>query len=105
MGLIPPAKRLVKSAHDMSYDFSQAIPCSPEDKPATAFREPHRNELAGTVDRGSQERLVQFSESNEPWQPVPRWADFLISFGFNWGETEPNARRISVISMPCESAA
>ena len=102
--LIPSAKRLVKSSRDMNYG-SQAILCSPEDKPATAFSESHLNELTAAVERGSQERLVQFSESNEPWQAVPRWADFLISFGFNWGDTELNTRRISLISMPCESAA
>jgi hypothetical protein len=104
IGLIPSAKRLDKSAHDMSYGFSQAIPSSPEDKPDTAFRESDRNEVAANVDRCSRERLIQFSESSEPWRPIPRWADFLVSFGFNWGDTEPNNRRIAVISMPCDSA-
>jgi hypothetical protein len=105
IGLIPSAKRLVESVRDMGYDLSQANPCSTEDKTAKAFTESHRNEVAASVGRRSQERLVQFSESNEPWHSIPRWADFLVRFGFNWGDTEPDTRRICVISMPCESAA
>lgn len=104
IGLIPSAKQLVTSVRDVGDDLSRAILCSSEDKSAAAFTDSHRNEMSASVNRSFQERLVQFSESNEPWQPIPRWADFLINFGFNWGDTVPNTRRISVISMPCESA-
>lgn len=46
---------------------------------------------------------MQFSEADAPWQPVPSWADFLIRCGFAWANGG-DKRRISVISMPCESA-
>jgi hypothetical protein len=48
---------------------------------------------------------IRFSEDNEPWRPVPRWADFLLSFGFAWRTTAATPRRIALISMPCDSAA
>src|SRR5262245_43197412 len=46
---------------------------------------------------------MRFSEGTAPWQTVPSWADFLLRFGFACGERR-DRRRISVISMPCESA-
>ena len=48
---------------------------------------------------------MQFSEAMGGWQEIPPWADFLISFGFNWPESEPEVRRIALISMPTDSAA
>jgi hypothetical protein len=48
---------------------------------------------------------MQFSESNGPWRTVPPWADFLVTLGFKWLVTEPMARRIGIVSMPCDSAA
>ena len=46
-----------------------------------------------------------FSESNQPWQPVPKWVDFLIKLGFGWPSGAARVRRISLISMPCDSPA
>lgn len=46
---------------------------------------------------------MQFSEADGPWQPVPAWANFLIRYGFAWGDSR-DRRRIGIISMPCESA-
>jgi hypothetical protein len=46
---------------------------------------------------------MEFSESNSCWQPVPRWASYLATFGLAWAAGRTN-RRIGVISMPCESA-
>jgi hypothetical protein len=46
---------------------------------------------------------MQFSEADGPWQPLPAWADFLIKYGFAWGDSR-DRRRIGLISMPCESA-
>lgn len=45
-----------------------------------------------------------FSESNQPWQPVPMWVDFLIKLGFGWPSGAERVRRISLVSMPCDSA-
>lgn len=46
---------------------------------------------------------MEFSESSSCWQPVPRWASYLASLGFEWAACPAN-RRIGVVSMPCESA-
>ena len=35
---------------------------------------------------------------------MPNWVRFLISFGYNWPTNESRPRRISLISMPCDSA-
>ena len=48
---------------------------------------------------------IRFSEDNGPWRPVPRWADFLLRFGFAWRTDAARSRRIALISMPCDSAA
>jgi hypothetical protein len=48
---------------------------------------------------------MQFSEANGLWQPVPQWVTFLVGFGFAWRSCEPLARRIGLVSMPCDSAA
>ena len=48
---------------------------------------------------------MNFSEAHEPWRSVPEWADFLIEFGFAWLAPTLAARRIAVVSMPCDSAA
>jgi hypothetical protein len=74
------------------------------DHPASAFRDLHSLRPA-LSDGGSHDALVQFSDSAQEWQPVPSWADFLVRFGSDWISSEPHNRRISVISMPCESAA
>jgi hypothetical protein len=46
---------------------------------------------------------MRFSEADAPWCTVPVWADFLLRYGFIWGEAR-DKRRIGVVSMPCESA-
>jgi len=46
-----------------------------------------------------------FSESNQQWQPVPVWVKFLIRLGFEWPSAAAQLRRISLISMPCDSPA
>ena len=45
-----------------------------------------------------------FSEGDQPWRPVPLWADFLLKCGFWWCDQTVSARRIGLISMPCDSA-
>ena len=45
------------------------------------------------------------SEAGEPWREVPPWAGFLIRLGFTWPEARPPARRIGLVSMPCDSPA
>ena len=49
--------------------------------------------------------VLQFSESNTPWQAVPRWVDFLLRCGYFYADPVPSGRRIGLISMPSESAA
>jgi hypothetical protein len=39
------------------------------------------------------------------WQPIPKWVEFLIRFGFCWPRNISEPRRIAFISMPCDSAA
>ncbi len=51
-----------------------------------------------------QSTLTQFSEGDAPWQSLPRWAAFLIKFGFICGAVAPRVRRIVIVSMPCDSA-
>lgn len=46
---------------------------------------------------------LKFSEANGQWQPLPKWAVFLIKYGFLCGAV-PNVRRIGIVSMPCDSA-
>lgn len=48
---------------------------------------------------------MEFSEANGEWRRVPKWASFLIEFGFAWLATPPPSRRIALVSMPCDSAA
>ncbi|MCF8144160.1 MAG: hypothetical protein K9N21_09595 [Deltaproteobacteria bacterium] len=49
--------------------------------------------------------MLMFSENKEKWQPIPKWAQFLINFGFQWQEVGLGYRRIALVSMPCDSAA
>lgn len=46
-----------------------------------------------------------FSESNRPWEPVPRWAESFVRLGYEWPNAAIQVRRISLISMPCDSPA
>ncbi len=45
-----------------------------------------------------------FSEAGHAWGTLPRWARFLIDFGYEWPMDEVRPRRIALISMPCDSA-
>jgi hypothetical protein len=47
---------------------------------------------------------MEFSEAQTPWRTVPEWVDFLVLLGFlSLGRPE-GSRRITVVSMPCDSA-
>jgi hypothetical protein len=48
---------------------------------------------------------MQFSEQNSEWMSIPSWVDFLIKFGYGWRAQIKGARRIALVSMPCDSAA
>lgn len=48
---------------------------------------------------------MRFSEGLGDWKPVPAWAQFLMRFGHNWPRKNPRPRRISLVSMPCDSPA
>lgn len=63
-----------------------------------------RDDDAAIVCR-SREQSLQFSEADSPWQPIPRWANFLIGCGYACAGPDASSRRIGLISMPCESAA
>jgi hypothetical protein len=47
---------------------------------------------------------MEFCETDGPWQQLPKWINFLINFGLVAGEVEPDTRRISVVSLPWDSA-
>ena len=44
-----------------------------------------------------------FAEDNGDWQPIPGWVSFLIRFGYHWGRSASQGRRVALISMPCNS--
>jgi hypothetical protein len=48
---------------------------------------------------------MHFSEANQEWRTLPRWAEFLIRLGYDWPALESRPRRIALLSMPCDSAA
>jgi hypothetical protein len=48
---------------------------------------------------------MKFSEGDAPWQNIPTWIQFLVNCGHAWDDVPVTARRITVISMPCDSAA
>ena len=45
-----------------------------------------------------------FAEGNGSWAPVPAWAQFLIRLGYASLAESEGDRRISIVSMPCDSA-
>jgi hypothetical protein len=57
------------------------------------------------IETGSRERSLQFSEANTPWQDIPRWVGFLLKCGYVCADPVSTSRRISLISMPSDSAA
>jgi hypothetical protein len=48
---------------------------------------------------------MRFIERDVELPCVPKWADFLLSFGYNWPQAARATRRIALVSMPCDSAA
>jgi hypothetical protein len=63
--------------------------------------------LADMVDcriQGQQTNSVEFSDDGQ-WQRLPEWVSFLLRFGYDWLGSDRGARRISVVSTPCDSAA
>ena len=48
---------------------------------------------------------LHFAEFDGEWQSIPEWVNFLIRFGYHWGESENSNRRIAILSMPCSSPA
>jgi hypothetical protein len=65
---------------------------------------PSRCTPLASIDSRLQQGLMRFSEGTRPWQRLPLWAEFLIKCGFAWGDEAPDVRRISIVSMPCDSA-
>ena len=45
------------------------------------------------------------SEAGRKWRPLAGWAEFLVQFGYQWPSGDLGSRRISLVSMPCDSAA
>lgn len=48
---------------------------------------------------------MDFSEAGNRWRPIPDWVRFLVGFGYHWMARRALARRLSLISMPADSAA
>jgi hypothetical protein len=44
-----------------------------------------------------------FSEDNGDWQSIPAWVNFLIRFGYCWKRSNPEGRRVALMSMPCST--
>lgn len=49
--------------------------------------------------------FIMFFENEQHWQATPKWADFLVHLGFRFHDDTLGQRRISLVSMPCDSAA
>ena len=47
--------------------------------------------------------ISYFAEDNGDWESIPAWVNFLIRFGYCWGKSEHQGRRIALMSMPCAS--
>lgn len=45
-----------------------------------------------------------FREGKEDWRPLPSWAQFFLSVGYQLQSTVGGARRIILMTTPCESA-
>lgn len=78
--------------------FPDAIAAETSD--TLADRTPH---LPGSTSASA--HSIQFSEGDAAWRTIPKWAEFLLKFGFAWRDSPVNSRRIALISMPCDSAA
>ena len=49
--------------------------------------------------------VMLVSEANQQWRPAPYWISYLIGLGYRRPEAAPGKRRITLISLPCDSAA
>jgi hypothetical protein len=49
--------------------------------------------------------VIEFSEAEGSWRPLPSWARFLVDLGFARVSDRSQTRRITVVSMPDASAA
>lgn len=49
--------------------------------------------------------MLQVSENKYTWLPMPQWVRFLLDYGYYWPPHDPNKRKITFISMPCDSIA
>jgi hypothetical protein len=49
--------------------------------------------------------MIQFSEANGGWQPIPQWVGFMIRLGYAWPVAGQRPRRVTLVSMPSDSAA
>lgn len=47
----------------------------------------------------------KYSEAGQPWEPLPKWVEWVLDVGYAWPSESGRQRRIAVISMPCDSAA
>jgi len=47
---------------------------------------------------------MELLESGGPWQELPPWAQFLVDFGRSSCSASPSGKRLTLISMPCDSA-
>jgi hypothetical protein len=48
---------------------------------------------------------MRFREADASWEATPQWVQFLIECGYKWPGEPPGSNRITIISMPCDSAA
>lgn len=51
-----------------------------------------------------QTNSIEFADDRR-WQRLPEWVLFLLRFGYDWLGSDLAARKISLVSMPCDSAA
>lgn len=48
---------------------------------------------------------VLFQEAGGAWGSPPVWADYMVQVGLGWQPSQSAARRVMLVSMPCDSAA
>lgn len=48
---------------------------------------------------------VMFSEGHAQFRPIPDWVRAMIKLGYQWSAGAGRARRVGLVSMPCDSPA
>jgi hypothetical protein len=48
---------------------------------------------------------MEFSEANQDWRAIPAWVAWLIGYGYRWRRDTTGARKLAILSLPCESPA